>query len=58
MSGKVFWEAARIVSHGRCVGFQMAEVGVPWPLFAEILKLIVDLPPPPDPAPARAARSS
>jgi hypothetical protein len=43
---------AKLISHGRYVAFQMAEVAVSRTLFAEILRLIVDLRPPPDPAPA------
>ena len=43
---------AKLVSHGRYVGFQMAEVAVSRHLFAEILRLIGELRPPPDPAPA------
>ena len=43
---------ARLVSHGRYVALQMAEVAVPRMLFAEILRLIAELRPPPDPAPA------
>ena len=39
-------------SHGRYVTFQMAEVAVPRMLFAEILRLIALLRPPPDPASA------
>ncbi|MCP4307778.1 MAG: IS1380 family transposase, partial [bacterium] len=42
---------AKIVRHGRYVIFQMAEVAVPRVLFAEILRLIAELRPPPDPAP-------
>jgi len=42
---------AKVVSHGRYVAFQMAEVAVPRMLFAEILRLIAELRPPPDPAP-------
>ena len=38
---------ARIVSHGRYVVFQMAEVAVPSALFAEILRLIDRLRPRP-----------
>jgi Transposase DDE domain group 1 len=38
---------AKIVSHGRYVAFQMAEVAVPRTLFAEILRLIAQLRPPP-----------
>ena len=43
---------AKVVSHGRYVAFQMAEVAVPRRLFAEILPLIAELRPPPDAAPA------
>jgi hypothetical protein len=42
---------AKLVSHGRYVAFQMAEVAVPRGLFAELLRLIAELRPPPDPAP-------
>jgi hypothetical protein len=42
----------KVVSHGRYVAFQMAEVAVPRMLFAEILRLIAELRSPPDPAPA------
>jgi Transposase DDE domain group 1 len=38
---------AKIVSHGRYVAFQMAEVAIPKNLFAEILRLIAELRPPP-----------
>ena len=43
---------ARIVTHGRYVTFQLAEVAVPRGLFAEILRLIAQLRPQPPPAPA------
>ena len=43
---------AKVVRHGRYVTFQLAEVAVPRMLFAEILRLIAGLRPPPDPAPA------
>jgi hypothetical protein len=43
---------AKVVSHGRYVAFQMAEVAIPRGLFAEILQLIGELRSPPDPAPA------
>jgi hypothetical protein len=43
---------AKLVSHGRYVAFQMAEVAIPRMLFAAILRLISELRPPPDPAPA------
>ena len=41
---------AKVVSHGRYVIFQMAEVAVPRQLFAEILSLIAGLRAPPAPA--------
>ena len=41
---------AKIVSHGRYVTFQMAEVAVPRRMFAEILSLIARLRAPPAPA--------
>ena len=43
---------AKVVRHGRYVAFQMAEVAIPRTLFADILRLIAELWPPPDPAPA------
>jgi hypothetical protein len=43
---------AKVVSHGRYLAFQMAEVTIPRHLFAEILRLIAELWPPPDPSPA------
>jgi hypothetical protein len=43
---------ARVVRHGRYVVFQLAEVAVPWALFAEILRLIADLRPRSPPIPA------
>ena len=41
---------AKVVSHGRYVTFQMAEVAVPWQMFQEILSLIARLRAPPAPA--------
>jgi hypothetical protein len=38
---------ARIVSHGRYVAFQMAEVAIPRNPFGDILRMIADLRPPP-----------
>jgi hypothetical protein len=38
---------AKIVRHGRYVAFQMAEVAIPRNLFADILRLIAELRPPP-----------
>ena len=43
---------AKVVSHGRYVAFQMAEVAISRNLFADILRLIADLRPPPEPEPA------
>jgi Transposase DDE domain group 1 len=43
---------AKVVSHGRYVAFQMAEVAIPRNLFADILRLIAELRQPPDVAPA------
>ena len=41
---------AKVVSHGRYVTFQLAEVAVPRDLFRKILQLIDDLRPRPTPA--------
>ena len=41
---------AKVVSHGRYVTFQMAEVAVPRQMFQEILSLIARLRAPPTPA--------
>ena len=38
---------AKVVSHGRHIAFQMAEVAVPRQLFADILRLIAELRPAP-----------
>jgi hypothetical protein len=38
---------AKVVSHGRYVVFQMAEVAIPRNLFADVLRLIAELRPPP-----------
>ena len=43
---------AKVVSDDRYVTFQMAEVAVPRMLLAEILRMIAELRPPPDTAPA------
>ncbi len=40
---------AKVVSHGRDVTFQLAEVAIRPPLFAEILQLIAGLRPRPAP---------
>ncbi len=41
---------AKVVSHGRYVAFQMAEVAIPRQMFQEILRLIAELRPQPPPA--------
>ncbi len=38
---------AKVVRHGRYVTFQLAEVAIPLPLFAEIMHLIAGLRPRP-----------
>ncbi len=43
---------SKIVSHGRYVAYQMAEVVIPQNLFGDILRMIAELRPPPNPAPA------
>ena len=48
---KLIKTGAKLVSHGRYVAFQMAEVAIPRQLFAGILRLIAELRPPPDPSP-------
>ena len=40
---------AKVISHGRYIAFQMAEVAISRQLFADILRLIAELRPPPDP---------
>jgi hypothetical protein len=42
----------KVVSHGRYVTFQMAEVAVPRDLFRDILRLIAELRPQPPPVSA------
>jgi hypothetical protein len=48
---KVIKIGAKVVSHGRYIVFQMAEVAIPRHMFQEIL-LIAELRPKPPPAPA------
>jgi hypothetical protein len=43
---------AKVVSHGRYVAFQLAEVAIPQQMFQEILRLIAELRPQPPPVPA------
>jgi hypothetical protein len=38
---------AKVVSHGRYVVFQMAEVAIPRNFFADVPRLIAELRPPP-----------
>ena len=52
MREKLIKIGAKVVSHGRYVAFQMAEVAVPRYLFADILRLIAELRAPPSPATA------
>ncbi|MGI8570616.1 MAG: hypothetical protein ACR2KT_17000 [Methylocella sp.] len=49
---KLIKTGAKVVSHGRYVAFQMADVAIPRNLFAEILRLIAQLRAPLDRAPA------
>ena len=46
-SAKLIKIGAKVVSRGRYVAFQMAEVAIPGNLFADILRLIAELRPPP-----------
>jgi hypothetical protein len=43
---------AKVISHGRTIAFQMAEVAIPRQMFQEILRLIAELRPKSPPAPA------
>jgi hypothetical protein len=43
---------AKVISHGRSIAFQMAEVVIPRRMLQEILRLIAELRPKPLPAPA------
>ena len=52
LTEKLIKIGAKVVSHGRYVAFQMAEVAIPRGLFADILRLIVELRAPPGPVPA------
>jgi DDE family transposase len=47
LKDKLIKIGAKVVSHGRYVAFQMAEVAIPRTLFADILRLIAELRPPP-----------
>jgi len=43
---------AKVISHGRSIAFQMADVVIPRQMLQEILRLIAELRPKPLPAPA------
>jgi hypothetical protein len=45
LKDKLIKIGARVVSHGRYVAFQMAEVAIPRNLFADILRLVAELRP-------------
>ena len=49
---KLIKNGAKVVSHGRSVAFQMAEVAITPQMFQEILRLVAELLPKPPPAPA------
>jgi hypothetical protein len=49
--GRLFKIGANVGSHGRYIAFQMAEVAVSRHLFADVLRLIAELRPSPNPAP-------
>ncbi|MBV9750637.1 MAG: transposase [Acetobacteraceae bacterium] len=50
LRGKLVKIGAKVIHHGRCVAFQLAEVAVPRHLFGTILSLIARLRAPPTPA--------
>ena len=52
LKDKLIKIGAKVVSHGRYVAFQLAEVAIPRQMFQEILRLIAELRPQPLPAPA------
>ena len=45
--GEAHQDRTKVVSHGRYVAFQMAEVAIPRNLFADILRMIAELRSPP-----------
>ena len=47
LKAKLIKIGAKVISHGRYVAFQMAEVAIPRNLFADILRMIAELRPPP-----------
>jgi len=50
LKDKLIKNGAKVVSHGRYVIFQMAEVAIARQMFQEILRLIAELRPQPPPA--------
>ena len=50
--GELIKTGTKVISHGRSVAFQMAEVAITRQMFQEILRLIAELLPKPPPAPA------
>jgi hypothetical protein len=52
LKDKLIKIGAKVVSHGRYIVFQMAEVAIPRQMFQEILRLIAELRPLPPSAPA------
>jgi hypothetical protein len=48
---------AKVISHGRSIAFQMAEVAIPRHMFQEILRLIAELRPKPTPRPRKKDNS-
>jgi hypothetical protein len=50
LKDKLIKIGAKVVSHGRYIIFQMAEVAIPRQMFQEILRLIAELRPQPPPA--------
>ena len=46
LNEKLIKIGAKVVSHVRCVAFQMAEVPIPRRLFSDILRMIAELRPP------------
>ena len=50
LNDKLIKIGAKVVSHGRYVIFQMAEVAIARQMFQDILRRIAELRPPPPPA--------
>jgi hypothetical protein len=44
---KLIKMGAKVVKHGRYVAFQKAEIAIPRNLFANILRMVAELQPPP-----------